>query len=308
MTREDQALVALIAALRTRGYHFVTPTPDTHRRVARRWGKRRAHDLRDVFGWSRPFRVGDIDGRIVELMRRAGVLEEEWGWARSTVRVASLAGDLLLHSAFPANAPDAVFFGPDTYRFADLLRGEISADRPAGRLVDLGSGAGAGAIAAARADPQARLALIDINPAAARLARINLAAAGLEGEVVTADGLSGVEGPIDTVIANPPYLSGSSGRTYRDGGDLLGARASLDWASAAVGRLATGGRLLMYTGSAIVDGKDAFHERLEPVLEAAGCDLAYREMDPDVFGGLLNHPAYWKVERVAAVAVVATRR
>ena len=44
----QSALVALGRALRDAGYRFVTPTPETHRRVVQRPDRARARDLRDV--------------------------------------------------------------------------------------------------------------------------------------------------------------------------------------------------------------------------------------------------------------------
>ena len=72
---------------------------------------------------------------------------------------------------------------------------------------------------------------------------------------------------------------------------MHGAALSLDWALAAARRLAPGGRMLLYTGSAIVDGED----RLEAALRArlpAGCTLRYAELDPDIFGEQLDEPGY----------------
>ncbi|WP_421932791.1 methyltransferase [Phenylobacterium sp.] len=301
MTAEDEALVALLHALKVRDYRFVTPTPDTHRKVLWRLFQGGRHSLRDIFGWNRPFRSGDIDSEILDLMRAGGVLAERGPRLSSRVRVASLGEDLFLHSAFPPRAKDAVFFGPDSYRFADFLRAELG---PAQRIVDIGAGAGVGGIAAARVCPQAAIVLADINPQALRLARINAAAAVVSAEIVESDGLTKVIGPFDTAIANPPYLLGSGGRTYRDGGDLLGARLSLDWARAALARLPAGGRLLLYTGSAIVEGRDRLKAELEAVATDLGASLRYREIDPDVFGGMLLHPAYRRVDRIAAVGAV----
>ena len=43
------------------------------------------------------------------------------------------------------------------------------------------------------------------------------------------------------------------------------------------------------------------------MLERAGCPFSYREIDPDVFGEELDAPAYAHAERIAAVALVASR-
>lgn len=71
-------------------------------------------------------------------------------------------------------------------------------------------------------------------------------------------------------------------------------------------RLAPAGRFLLYTGGAIVAGRDGLQESLVPIADEAGVDLAYEEIDPDVFGGMLRRPACREVERIAAVGAVLT--
>ena len=66
----------------------------------------------------------------------------------------------------------------------------------------------------------------------------------------------------DPIAANPPYLLDDSQRAYRHGGGRLGEGLSVAIADLALERLAPGGTLLLYTGSAIVDGVDALAESL----------------------------------------------
>lgn len=303
---QDAALGELLAALAARDYSFVTPTPDTHRVVWRRPMSSRG--LREVFGWSRAFDRDDLDGEIVALMDTAGVLARRGRRFASRVRVSTVHGGLYLHSAFPPKSEDAVFLGPDTYRFADFIRRELQGVEGVRNLVDIGTGAGVGAVVAAGCCPGAEVIGTDINARAVQLARVNAAHAGVRMDFVETSGLDAVGGPLDLVVANPPYIGTSSGRTYRDGGGMLGAELSFDWAQAAARRLSVGGRLLLYTGSAIVDGVDRFRDALVGMLEREGCDLRYAELDPDVFGSQLKHPAYAKVERIAAVGAVAVKR
>ncbi len=42
--------------------------------------------------------------------------------------------------------------------------------------------------------------------------------------------------------------------------------------------------------------------------ERFGCSLRYREIDPDIFGELLDEPAYREVERIAAIGAVLVKR
>ncbi|RYE92309.1 MAG: SAM-dependent methyltransferase, partial [Myxococcales bacterium] len=131
MTDDDQALLALGRALHERGYQFTTITPASHERVLAREPGREARDLRDVFGWSRAFRPTVLGDELWGLVQAAGVAHAASdGRHRSRVRFSSLGGRLHAHSAFPTTEPDAVFFGPDTYRFVALLERSV---RPGAR-------------------------------------------------------------------------------------------------------------------------------------------------------------------------------
>jgi methylase of polypeptide subunit release factors len=172
------------------------------------------------------------------------------------------------------------------------------------RIVDLGAGSGAGGIAAARLAPEAAITLVDINPAALALARVNARAAGVAVELV--EGRKVPPG-IDLVIANPPYMIDAARRAYRDGGGLLGGAVALEWAQQALAALAAGGTMLLYTGAAIVDGAAPLVAELERACAAAGASLQVEEIDPDVFGEELAQPVYAQVDRIAAIGVVIRR-
>lgn len=307
---EAAALRDLLATLKQRDYRFITPTPATHARVLARADRQRATDLRDVFGWSLPFTRDLLDAALLEALETADLIEGAAGdLLRSKVRVSTLGRDLLVHSAYPTDETHAVFFGPDSYRFARFIADELRRcpEREGSTLVDIGTGAGAGAIAAAHGCPKVDIVMTDINPAALRLARVNAQAAGVEARFVLGEDLSGIAGVLDLVLANPPYIIDPAGRAYRDGGELHGAGVALAMACEAVPRLAAGGRFLLYTGSAIVRGKDALHDRLVQLAAAEGCRLRYEEIDPDVFGEELETAAYADVERIALVTAVIER-
>ena len=296
-------LLGLLSALRARRYAFVTPTPATHARVIAR--RREAADARDVFGWSLPFAAETLDPDLLQFARAADILEPRGPLLASRLRVSTLNDLFFLHSAFPTTQNDAVFFGPDSYRFAAFLKAELANLAPR-RLVDIGAGTGIGGIIAARCAPQAEVAATDINPAALRLARINAAHAGVRIEAIEASTLDGVAGDIDCIIANPPYIADPAHRAYRDGGDMHGGALSLAWAKAAAARLKSGGALLLYTGSAILGGEDRLKSALLETLN--GFDTHYREIDPDVFGEELDRADYADVERIAVVGLVAIKR
>ena len=241
---------------------------------------------------------------MLAALEAADALEPAGGLLKSRLRVASLGTGLFLHSAFPTEGEEAVFFGPDTYRFARFLAAELPRAKGAARLVDVGAGTGAGGIVAARILPRLAVTLTDVNPLALRLAAANAAHAGIEAERLLGSGLGAVEGPVDLVIANPPYVMDEDDRTYRDGGGLYGAKLSLDWALEGARRLQPGGHMLLYTGAAIVEGRDLLREALLERLEPLGCTLRYEEIDPDVFGEELDKKPYRDVERIAAIGAV----
>lgn len=302
--------MSLLGLLAERGYRFVTPTPATHRRVVARTERAEACNLADVLGWSLPFRDGLLDPEVEALLHEGGALQGAGkNLRRSTLRVSSVGEALFLHSAFPTDSEDAVFLGPDSYRFARLIVRELS-DRPARagvRLVDIGAGAGVGAIVASKLCHGSDIIMTDINPAAIRLARINAMAAGIQARFIQGDGLTGLEQSVDLALANPPYIIDPAQRSYRDGGALHGGAVALDMARAAVERLCDGGRFILYTGSAIVAGRDLLGQALAQVAADADCSFAYEELDPDVFGEELASPAYRDVDRIAVVAAVFQR-
>jgi len=304
----DAALLALGEELKQHGYRFITVTPATHQRVNGRAGNDIGRSLTEVFGWSRPFRRSSLPPSIVELLEEAGELLRHDGLFRSNVRFSTLDRQLFVHSAFPTDQSDAVFFGPDTYRFVRALRHALSdfsiGVRP--RIVDIGCGSGAGglelALLLAPHDPE--IVLTDINPRALRFSRINAALnACPDVTTIESDLFAAVPGKADLIISNPPYLVDPRGRLYRHGGGTLGFDLSLRIVEEGVDRLAPGGNLFLYTGTAVVDGVPKLFEVLTPRLTASGHAYALDEIDPDVFGEELEDAPYDGADRIAAVAV-----
>jgi methylase of polypeptide subunit release factors len=321
-------LACLLAAVAATDYRFITPTPLTHQRVLDHRGSVTGTTLRDVFGWSLPFNPAAIAPDLLALMHDAGVLRTCGPLQRSSVRISSIDDDLFLHTAYPTVQEDAVFFGPDTYRFVRFIEQalRIGDERCAGQeravskggrpfsVLDVGCGSGAGAIVAARAlarsgrNATVEVTMNDINPKALQFASANAARGGLAVQLAEGDALSAVEGQFDLIISNPPYLHDAAQRAYRHGGARLGRALSVRIAQEALGRLAPGGKLLLYTGVAIVDGIDNFREEMLPLLRQTDCDWSYSEVDPDVFGEELEQAVYAQVDRIAAVGLVVTRR
>lgn len=311
--RPDAALVALGQWLHDQNYRFTPPTPETHARVNARASNQQAHSLRDIFGWSRPFRAETLPTRALELLRMASAIEHSGGLLRSTLRYSTIGDRLFVHSAYPTHARDAVFFGPDTYRFTAFVEQVLRAPWPSAvrRVVDIGCGSGAGAImASAWLDPRAlrEVLLTDINPRALQLAAANVAINDmLHARYALADALAETSGLFDLIIANPPYMIDTRHRAYCDGGGDWGVEVALHFLREALSHLAPGGRLALYTGTPIINGRDLFELASLPVLQAAQVKFRYGEIDPDVFGEDLVLPEYAAVDRVAVVGLVAHR-
>nr|WP_229265156.1 class I SAM-dependent methyltransferase [Duganella sp. 1224] len=295
--------------MRARKYQFTIVTPATQARVLARPADPATASLRDIFGWNRPFTAAAIDADLLACMRAASIVEERDGLLRSAVRVSTLAGEWLFHSAYPTTQDDAVFFGPDTCRFVRAMeQTPLPTQAPLRRIVDIGSGSGVGAIALARRFPEAEVLAVDVNDRALALADINIRLAGVANASARHSNLlNQVDGVFDLIVANPPYLLDQSERAYRHGGGELGAGLSLQIVQAAIVRLARGGALWLYTGVAMRDGDDAFLRHATALLDEAGLRWTYEEIDPDVFGEELDTPAYAEAERIAAVWLVASR-
>lgn len=308
-TATPHPLHALGQALQALDYRFVTPTPASIARVAQRPGNEHARGLRCVFGWSRPFTQAVLPANILAAMQRAGVVEQDGASLRSTVRLSSIGDHLYFHSAYPTEASDAVFFGPDTYRFVRQVQLALpSLGKAPRRCADIGCGAGAGAITVALACPHAMVHAVDINRAALKLAAVNAALAGATNVLATySDLLRDLDGTFDLIIANPPFLVDRQERSYRHGGGALGGALSLAIIDAAIERLTPGGTLLLYTASAIVDGVDVLRAEALERLARAGLRMSYEELDPDIFGEELAEPAYAKADRIAAVWLKAVK-
>lgn len=309
-----QQLGLLMAYLKKQNYRFITTSPASHAIVNKRPENAMAKNLADIFGWNRSFNADMVEATLFDLMQSANIVTKaEKSW-KSLLRVSSIntsvKDHLFLHSAYPTISNEAVFFGPDTYRFANAIHHFlITNNQPINRAVDIGTGSGVGAVLLSQALPEAEIIAADINNAALNLARINVVAADIHNiKLVHSDLLNDVNGNFDLIIANPPYLVDAAKRTYRHGGGQLGTALSLDIVDAAMQRLNAGGSLLLYTGVAIVHGHDAFLAEVEAKLKRAGFTFHYSEIDPDIFGEELLSETYNKADRIAAVVLTARKK
>lgn len=324
------ALVELLQIVHNADYSFTTITPLSHERVNSRPGNSRvkpsnqAQILREIFGWSRAFHESDIDDNIFATMRKAGVLtpcknsnenSDEKSWL-SNIRISTFDDEkfgkqFFIHSAYPTTEADAVFFGPDTYRYLHEINALINQGTQVHRAVDIGTGAGPGAILMALHYPQAEVYAVDINQLALDITVVNAAVAKTQNVIALySDLLTGLTGNFDLIVANPPYLVDEEQRSYRHGGGDFGAGLSYAIVEAAISRLNPSGTLLLYTGVSINDGADVFKNGIEKYLQslpqAQHLTWSYREIDPDIFGEELSNACYAETDRIAAIALKIT--
>ena len=307
---KQQQLSLLLAYLKMQGYRFTTISPASHEKINNRAENAIANDLAGIFGWNRSFNAVAVEACLFDLMQSAKIVTQVENSWKSLLRVASLKEQLFLHSAYPTTGNEAVFFGPDTYRFANAIQHFlITNNQSINRAVDIGTGSGAGAVLLAQALPEAEIIAVDISNDALDLARINVESSDIHNiKLVHSDLLNDIKGNFDLIITNPPYLVDAAKRTYRHGGGQLGTELSLRIVDAAIQRLSSGGALLLYTGVAIVHGHDAFLAEVETKLKPAGFTFHYSEIDPDIFGEELASAAYSKADRIAAVVLTARKQ
>ena len=247
---------------------------------------------------------------LVTLMRDAKLLDlndrDRW---RSRIRVSTLGTQLFVHSAYPTEAANSVFFGPDTVRFVHAIGRHLNIKRttPIGHVADIGCGAGPGGIAIAAAVPDADVLMLDINAVGtsvcSRERRINRVTA----RTMQSNILEDTSGCFDLIVSNPPYLIDEKERTYRHGGGRLGEGLSIEILRQSLERLSVGGTLLLYTGTAIISGVDEFAASIPRSSSISGLRWSYTEIDPDVFGEELEVGAYAAADRIAAVLLTVTK-
>lgn len=316
---KSMLLQELIQSVALQGYRFTTVTPLTHTRYLSR-SDGVAKNIRDIFGWNLPFKADALPPLIFDLMSRADLLINCGHYFKSRVRISSVNDDLFLHSSFPTDELDAVFFGPDTYRFARFIKQSLKffqlessvlqLQRPL-RILDVGCGSGAGGVAVIRSlssQHTYQLYLNDINPAALEYASASTQAADIPATILYGDFFNIKNMEFDLIVSNPPYISDSAGRVYRDGGSHLGLDLSIRIVKHSLPLLAPGGRMLLYTGVAITaNPNNPLLTELNPRLLGDEFQWSYEEIDPDIFGEELERVEYSDANRIAAVGLVVTR-
>lgn len=317
-----EPLLAILNQLQHVGYQHTTISPASHALVLQRDWLYDANQhstlmvLQQLFGWSRPVPLAAIPADLYQLGQQAQLWQRvDHTQVQSRLRVSSLDDAeqryLFWHSAYPTVQADAVFFGPDTYRFVRAIAAWLDQHQPTvQRAVEICSGAGPAAIMMAKRYPLATVQALDINPAALQLSRIQAAHVGADRFTAQHSNLlHDIEGQFDLIVANPPYLVDASERAYRHGGGPLGTGLSLAIIEQALNRLTVGGSLLLYTGVAMMNSTDPFWQAIEQMhLDTSQWSIDYQEIDPDVFGEELATGVYAQADRIAAVFFTITKR
>lgn len=270
---QQQALLYLLAFLKEQDYHFTTITPLSHQRILDRKKNEiyKHRTLQDIFGWNLGFKKTDLDPVLFELLQEHQLLQLQQGQYLSQVRVSSLDNELFIHSVFPTTQQDAVFFGPDTYRFVYHLKQYLATQpHPFKRAVEICCGTSAAAISLARHFPDNNEIMVaDLNPKALLYSQINISFAGLNHiHPVQSNLFSNLEGNFDLIFANPPYLIDPDQRQYRHGGNKLdGGDLSFRIIKEGLQRLNSGGRLFLYTGVTVNEQGNLFLQHLKDLMK-----------------------------------------
>lgn len=303
LSEEAAAILDIARQLKREGYRFARVTRETRARVNGQAGHRDARDLRDVFGWNRPFYTRDMPPMLTEELMVADALERlPDGRLRSRIGFSTIADLLVLHDGVSATHDDPAFFRADTYRFVQVLRGLLPGlSAEPGALLELCAGSGAAGLCLR--ERFGRVVMADADPRAVRYAQINAILA----ECAHAEAVYGLvprrgAGEFDAIVVNPPCAFDPAGRWYggdRDVGIGLAARLVEE----ALPLLAPGGRLVLCAFTPVIAGEDRLQALLAPLLARTGLPSLYEEIDVDVRGADLRGPAYEQIERLAVAAL-----
>lgn len=161
---------------------------------------------RHALGWDRARLVADgrdpmpadVGVRFAALIERRATHEP----------VAFITGQREFWGLDFAVSPDVLIPRPETELIVEAVC-ERRRNRAGVRtIVDVGTGSGCLAIALAREFPDARVVATDISAAALAVAARNAARHGVDRRVtfVRGDLLEPVQGPVDVIVSNPPYV------------------------------------------------------------------------------------------------------
>jgi tRNA1(Val) A37 N6-methylase TrmN6 len=138
-----------------------------------------------------------------------------------------------------------------------VLLAAAAAARPGDTVIDAGAGTGAVGLMVGAREPKARLIFVEREMDLVDLCRRNIARAGIDGDVVTADlfyrisrKAAGLQpGMADIVLTNPPFLEAGRSRVSpdrrREVAHVMPAGGLAAWILAGIGLLKPRGRLVL---------------------------------------------------------------
>ncbi|HEY3680822.1 MAG TPA: peptide chain release factor N(5)-glutamine methyltransferase [Bradyrhizobium sp.] len=168
---------------------------------------------------------------------------------------------------------------PDTETVVELA---LEAIRAAGaidcplRIADLGTGSGAILLALLSELPQARGFGTDISAAALQTATTNAVQAGVadRASFIVCDYASGLSGPFDLIVSNPPYIRSADiiglATEVRDHDPMAALDGGADGLDAYRALIPQAAALLTVGGALIVEAGQGQSSDIEALMEAAG--------------------------------------
>jgi release factor glutamine methyltransferase len=157
----------------------------------------------------------------------------------------------------------------------ELLRADGGSDRPL-RIADLGTGTGAILLALLSELPAATGIGTDISEAALQTAAANAARAGLSERTtfVACDYASGLSGPFDLIVSNPPYIRsadiGSLAVEVRNHDPLAALDGGADGLDAYRTLVPQAARLLAPGAALVVEAGEGQSGQIQALMVAAG--------------------------------------
>ena len=169
---------------------------------------------------------------------------------------------------------------PETEQLVEWALARL-AGTPAPVVVDLGAGSGAIALSLAHEHPGAQVTAVERDPDAAEWTRLNAGARAAAGdrpvEVVAGDMtdprlLAGLDGTVDLVVSNPPYVPDGAGlpREVADHDPPLALWGGPDGLDVVRGLLRTAARLLRPGGALGIEHADQQGTALPALVRASG--------------------------------------
>ncbi len=168
---------------------------------------------------------------------------------------------------------------PDTETVVELalemLRADDALNRPL-RIADLGTGSGAILLALLSELPNARGFATDISEAALQTAAHNAAGAGLSARAtfVACDYASGLSGPFDLIVSNPPYICSADiadlATEVREYDPLAALDGGADGLSAYRALIPQAACLLAPGAALVVEAGEGQSGRIETLMVAEG--------------------------------------